>query len=173
MIGALAGKVDVVVGASSRSFRPGDMLLLDSGGQAVTSSFDLPKLTKSSLLLTAFRSPLPAQAALRREESKFQSLRTRGFIRTDSSVGLAKGEPFRRANDLPALTPQSVSMLAGGATVGTASYVLGGVFPTQHHGNNGLDGAVDPQPPGNSPINGGPGTGPGNPGNKGGAHPHP
>ena len=36
-------------------------------------------------------------------------------------------------------------------------------------GNNGVGNGSDPQPPGNPPINDGPGTGPGNPGNKGGA----
>lgn len=36
-------------------------------------------------------------------------------------------------------------------------------------GNNGVGNGVDPQPPGNPPINDGPGTSPGNPGNKGGA----
>jgi len=35
-------------------------------------------------------------------------------------------------------------------------------------GNNGVGNGVDPQPPGNPPINDGPGTGPGNPGNGGG-----
>jgi hypothetical protein len=33
-------------------------------------------------------------------------------------------------------------------------------------GNNGVGNGVDPQPPGNPPINDGPGTGPGNPGNR-------
>jgi len=32
-------------------------------------------------------------------------------------------------------------------------------------GNNGVGNGVDPQPPGNPPVNDGPGTGPGNPGN--------
>ena len=36
-------------------------------------------------------------------------------------------------------------------------------------GNNGVGNGEDPQPPGNPPINDGPGTGPGNPGNRGGA----
>ena len=31
-------------------------------------------------------------------------------------------------------------------------------------GNNGVGNGVDPQPPGNPPVNDGPGTGPGNPG---------
>ena len=38
----------------------------------------------------------------------------------------------------------------------------------QPKGNNGVGNGEDPQPPGNPPINDGPGTGPGNPGNKGG-----
>jgi hypothetical protein len=33
-------------------------------------------------------------------------------------------------------------------------------------GNNGVGNGIDPQPPGNPPVNDGPGTGPGNPGNK-------
>lgn len=37
-------------------------------------------------------------------------------------------------------------------------------------GNNGVGNGIDPQPPGNPPINDGPGTGPGNPGNRGGHH---
>lgn len=36
-------------------------------------------------------------------------------------------------------------------------------------GNNGVGNGVDPQPPGNPPINDGPGTAPGTPGNQGGA----
>lgn len=34
-------------------------------------------------------------------------------------------------------------------------------------GNNGVGNGYDPQPPGNPPVNDGPGTGPGKPGNKG------
>ena len=37
-------------------------------------------------------------------------------------------------------------------------------------GNNGVGNGQDPQPPGNPPINDGPGTGPGDPGNQGGAN---
>jgi hypothetical protein len=40
--------------------------------------------------------------------------------------------------------------------------------PTTPKGNNGVGNGVDPQPPGNPPVNDGPGTGPGNPGNQGG-----
>jgi hypothetical protein len=38
--------------------------------------------------------------------------------------------------------------------------------PKKVHGNNGLGNGVDPQPPGNPPVNDGPGRFPGNPGNK-------
>ena len=44
-----------------------------------------------------------------------------------------------------------------------------GVSPTNPKGNNGVGNGLDPQPPGNPPVNDGPGTGPGNPGNKGGS----
>jgi hypothetical protein len=37
-------------------------------------------------------------------------------------------------------------------------------------GNNGVGNGEDPQPPGNPPINDGPGTSPGSPGNQGGAN---
>jgi hypothetical protein len=53
--------------------------------------------------------------------------------------------------------------------VGKASIVVTPeqfVSPTK--GNNGVGNGVDPQPPGNPPINDGSGTSPGNPGNKGG-----
>ncbi len=45
----------------------------------------------------------------------------------------------------------------------------GGPKPPKVKGNNGVGNGIDPQPPGNPPINDGPGTSPGNPGNKGGA----
>jgi len=54
---------------------------------------------------------------------------------------------------------------AGGATV----VVKADQFVSPTKGNNGVGNGVDPQPPGNPPINDGPGTSPGNPGNKGGS----
>jgi hypothetical protein len=51
---------------------------------------------------------------------------------------------------------------AGGATVVVKPESV--VSPTK--GNNGVGNGQDPQPPGNPPINDGPGTGPGNPGNR-------
>jgi hypothetical protein len=38
------------------------------------------------------------------------------------------------------------------------------------YGNNGVGNGLDPQPPGDPPINDGVGTSPGNPGNQGGAN---
>lgn len=55
---------------------------------------------------------------------------------------------------------------AGGATI----VVQPEHFVSPIHGNNGVGNGLDPQPPGNPPINDGPGTSPGNPGNKGGVH---
>ena len=54
---------------------------------------------------------------------------------------------------------------AGGATIVVKPE--GYMSPTK--GNNGVGNGVDPQPPGNPPVNDGPGTSPGSPGNKGGA----
>lgn len=47
----------------------------------------------------------------------------------------------------------------------------GGGGPKGPKGNNGVGNGLDPQPPGNPKINDGPGTGPGNPGNRGGKKP--
>jgi len=55
---------------------------------------------------------------------------------------------------------------AGGATV----IVKPEEVVSPHKGNNGVGNGVDPQPPGNPPVNDGPGTGPGNPGNRGHGH---
>jgi hypothetical protein len=57
---------------------------------------------------------------------------------------------------------------AGGATVVVQPEPF--VSPVTSKGNNGVGNGLDPQPPGNPPVNDGPGTSPGNPGNKGGAN---
>jgi hypothetical protein len=44
------------------------------------------------------------------------------------------------------------------------------VSPSRPRANNGVGNGIDPQPPGHPPINDGPGTGRGNPGNRGGVH---
>lgn len=56
---------------------------------------------------------------------------------------------------------------AGGATIVVKP--TGEISPSTPKGNNGVGNGIDPQPPGNPPINDGPGTSPGNPGNQGGS----
>ena len=41
-----------------------------------------------------------------------------------------------------------------------------GKFKEKEKGNNGVGNGIDPQPPGNPKVNDGPGSSPGNPGNK-------
>ena len=70
------------------------------------------------------------------------------------------------AGKFAAVVPPAMTVLLSTSMSSTAIAQSGGVV----HGNNGVGNGVDPQPPGNPPINDGPGTGPGNPGNKGGAN---
>lgn len=53
-------------------------------------------------------------------------------------------------------------------STGMSSQAIAASGDFREHGNNGVGNGLDPQPPGNPPINDGPGTGPGNPGNRGG-----
>jgi hypothetical protein len=57
---------------------------------------------------------------------------------------------------------------AGGATIVIKPEDF--ISPTTPNGNNGVGNGADGQPPGNPPVNDGPGTSPGNPGNRGGAN---
>jgi len=68
--------------------------------------------------------------------------------------------------DVNTVQQNAQSFKAGGATIVIKPENF--VSPTK--GNNGVGNGVDPQPPGNPPVNDGPGTSPGNPGNKGGAN---
>ena len=63
------------------------------------------------------------------------------------------------------VTPPAITMLLSTSLTSDA-IAASGFGPTK--GNNGVGNGVDPQPPGDPPINDGPGTGPGNPGNRGG-----
>ncbi|HEY2330137.1 MAG TPA: FecR domain-containing protein [Verrucomicrobiae bacterium] len=67
--------------------------------------------------------------------------------------------------DVNTVQQNAQTFKAGGATIAVKPESF--VSPTK--GNNGVGNGVDPQPPGNPPVNDGPGTSPGNPGNKGGA----
>ena len=79
--------------------------------------------------------------------------------------------------DVNTVKQNAQTFKAGGATIviKPEDYVSptkcddGGHGNGKDKGNNGVGNGEDPQPPGNPPINDGPGTSPGNPGNKGGA----
>ena len=66
--------------------------------------------------------------------------------------------------DVNAVQANAQVFKAGGATIVVKPDATHS--PTTPQGNNGVGNGVDPQPPGNPPVNDGPGTGPGNPGNK-------
>jgi hypothetical protein len=68
--------------------------------------------------------------------------------------------------DVNTVKQNAQTFKAGGATIVVKPEDF--ISPTK--GNNGVGNGVDPQPPGNPPVNDGPGTSPGNPGNKGGAN---
>jgi len=68
--------------------------------------------------------------------------------------------------DVDAVRQNAEVYKTGGATVVVKPVNV--ISPTAPHGNNGVGNGIDPQPPGNPPLNDGPGTGPGNPGNSGG-----
>lgn len=74
---------------------------------------------------------------------------------------------LRRAGKVAILTPPALAVLmkTEGHLYAQALSGSGGFT----RGNNGVGNGLDPQPPGNPPINDGPGTSPGNPGNRGGA----
>src|SRR6185503_11310302 len=60
-----------------------------------------------------------------------------------------------------------VQIAAGTGSIG--DFVWEDLVGAAQKGNNGVGNGLDPQPPGNPPINDGTGTTPGNPGNQGGA----
>lgn len=67
--------------------------------------------------------------------------------------------------DVNTVKQNAQTFKAGGATIVVKPEDF--VSPTTgSKGNNGVGNGVDPQPPGNPPVNDGPGTSPGNPGNK-------
>jgi hypothetical protein len=73
---------------------------------------------------------------------------------------------LQTAGKIAVVVPPAMSILLSTGMSSSAIAASGGSVV---HGNNGVGNGVDPQPPGDPPINDGPGTGPGNPGNRGGA----
>jgi hypothetical protein len=84
---------------------------------------------------------------------------TNARVATDRRAFLATAGKFA------VVTPPAMTLLLS-TTMTSPAIAASGVT----RGNNGVGNGVDPQPPGNPPINDGPGTGPGNPGNRGGAN---
>ena len=60
------------------------------------------------------------------------------------------------------VTPAIITMAAVPSFASTGS----GLYENPQNGNNGVGNGIDPPPPGNPPVNDGPGTRPGNPGAK-------
>jgi len=84
-----------------------------------------------------------------------------------SEDGLSRADADRRkflatAGKFAVVVPPTMTVLLSTSMSSPAIAASGGM------GNNGVGNGVDPQPPGNPPINDGPGTGPGDPGNQGG-----
>jgi hypothetical protein len=67
--------------------------------------------------------------------------------------------------DVNTVKQNAQTFKAAGATIVVKPEAY--ISPTK--GNNGVGNGVDPQPPGNPPVNDGTGTSPGNPGNQGGS----
>jgi len=71
------------------------------------------------------------------------------------------------AGKMAAVVPPAMTVLLSTSMSSPAIAASGG-GGGRVHGNNGVGNGFDPQPPGNPPVNDGPGTSPGNPGNRGG-----
>ncbi|MCF8707390.1 hypothetical protein [Rhizorhapis sp. SPR117] len=65
-----------------------------------------------------------------------------------------------------ATVPPAMTILLSTSLSSAAIAKSGGGGGGGPKGNNGVGNGLDPQPPGNPPINDGPGTGPGNPGRR-------
>jgi hypothetical protein len=63
------------------------------------------------------------------------------------------------------VAPVMLTLKVAPAFAAAGSGLAGKNNDKKEKGNNGVGNGVDPQPPGNPPVNDGPGTSPGNPGN--------
>lgn len=91
-------------------------------------------------------------------------------IQTDEDAVVRDRRAFlTNAGRFALIVPPAMTVLMSTSLSSSAIAQSGGsVFP-RRKGNNGIGNGQDPAPPGNPPINDGPGTAPGNPGNRGGA----
>lgn len=79
----------------------------------------------------------------------------------DNDIGGADSDRrafLQNAGRLAIVVPPAMSLLLSTSMSSPAIAMSGG----GQHGNNGIGNGEDPQPPGNPPINDGPGTGSGN-----------
>ena len=75
---------------------------------------------------------------------------------------------LQTAGKIAVVVPPAMGLLL--STGMSSSAIAASGSNVVQHGNNGVGNGIYPQPPGNPPINDGPGTGPGNPGNRGHGH---
>ena len=71
---------------------------------------------------------------------------------------------LQTAGKIAVVVPPAMSLLLSTGMSSSAIAASGSNMVPK--GNNGVGNGVDPQPPGNPPVNDGPGTGPGDPGNR-------
>ena len=89
-------------------------------------------------------------------------------MQTDEIINRAKADRrqfLSTAGKFAVVVPPAMTLMLSTTMTSPAIAASGGFV---QHGNNGVGNGVDPQPPGNPPVNDGPGTGPGDPGNRGG-----
>jgi len=80
----------------------------------------------------------------------------------DPVTGTVKTGSLASGTDINTVRNNAMVFKFGGATIVVKPQST--ITPTK--GNNGVGNGQDPPPPGNPPVNDGPGTGPGNPGNR-------
>jgi len=87
----------------------------------------------------------------------------------DPATGTVKSGSIASGTDINTVRNNAMVFKFGGSTI----VIKPQATVTQTKGNNGVGNGIDPPPPGNPPVNDGPGTGPGNPGNRGGHNTNP
>jgi len=78
----------------------------------------------------------------------------------ETKAGADRRQFLATAGKAAVVVPPAMTMLLSTTMTSPAIAASGGPMK----GNNGVGNGMDPQPPGNPPMNDGPGTGPGNPG---------